>query len=646
MQLTELDAYVALVARLQAKYRARDAAVSALLDAGDLTGAISRAKTMRARLETALRMPGPQVTAEGQVLNRIKLDKYDIENVVIKAQDGQMVPMDLYLPKNGTVPYPVVVVSLGHWPEGRRMAENRILCANFAAQGIAVATYDPICQGERAPYGREEFEYRFGPTPEDIQAVNLHMQPGNLVYLLGGNLGAQFLQNSKWVVDYLCTRSDIDQSRIGATGQSGGGTQTTWLAALDDRICCYSPIQCLTKQAMTLTESGIGDCEQSILGISAQDGFDYADVLWAAFPKSCKVNAASEDFFLLAGVRQLESELIRLYELGGAKTSFEVQVSPGGHWLGLETRISVYDFFCRQFFSRPGPEREADLTTSTPEQLVCFEKGAQTVPAIAAWRPALCETQARRAKTPQELKIRLAQHFGTSSRPCTIQPLWQEGAWTHKLLRIRDQTAACRSIMKGSSTLCVAIVDPAEPLPELQTVDVDLLCLLPWGMHSAFAKQRAGYDGETMLFNASVVLGESILRCRFEQLMAAVRQADEVHNYQKILLLGQGPAAVLVLLGAALLPKAGGALLVRTLLSYDALFDADFYLLAETAIEPGLLQLCDLPDLARLAGNVWAVNPLDAAGGPATPDKSFPIPTIYTENSWSAAAKWLEEERC
>lgn len=647
MRLTELDAYAALVARLQAKYRARDAAVSALLDAGDLAGSIARAEKMRARLAEALRMPGPPIIAEGRVAKRLEWDFYDIENVIIEEKNGQRVPMDLYLPKSGAAPWPVVVVSLGHWPEGRRMAENRILCANLAAQGIAAATYDPLCQGERAPYGREEFERLFGPAPEDIRAVNLHMQPGNLAYLLGENLGAQFLQNSKWVVDYLCTRPDIDRGRIGAAGQSGGGTQTTWLAALDDRICCYCPIQCLTKQAMTLTENGIGDCEQSILGISAQDGFDYADVLWAAFPKPCRINAASEDFFLLAGVRQLESELTRLYELGGAKESFSVRVSPGGHWPGLETRISVYDFFCRQFLGRPGPMQEADLTTPAPEQLVCFEHGRQGARALDAWRPALREAQDRRPKTPEELKLRLAQHFGASAGPCTVQPLWQEGGWKHELLRTPDgRTAACRLLTRGSRTLCVVIADPAEPLDELRAVDTDLLSLLPWGMHSAFAKRRAGYDDETMLFNASAVLGESILRGRFEQLTAAVGRMDEANGYQKILFLGQGPAAVLALLGAVLLPKAGGALLVRTQLSFDALFDVGFYLLAETAVEPGLLRLCDLPDLARLAGRVRAVDPLDAAGQPMVPGKTPPISAIYTENSWRAAAQWLEEERC
>ncbi len=54
---------------------------------------------------------------------------------------------------------------------------------------------------------------------------------------------------------------------------------------------------------MTLVENGIGDCEQSIVGISAGEGFDYADVLWAAFPKPCMLSAASGAVLFPAGGR-------------------------------------------------------------------------------------------------------------------------------------------------------------------------------------------------------------------------------------------------------------------------------------------------------------------------------------------------------
>ena len=343
MEWKRMDAYQTLVARLQEKYRARDGAVSALLDEGVPGKLLARARKMRRRLADNLCMPGPAVATDAKVTARLQQDGYAIENVIITDDTGYAIPVNLYLPDAEPGPHPAVVVSLGHWPRGKQLPENQIFCANLARCGIIAATYDPICQGERSPFSHQEFERCFGAVPEDIQAVDLHMQAGNLSYLLGENLGALFVRDSMREVDYLCSRPDVDTKRIGATGQSGGGTQTTYLAALDDRICCYSPIQCLTKQAMTLVENGIGDCEQSIVGISAGEGFDYADVLWAAFPKPCMLSAASEDFFP-AGGRASAEEMRRLYKAAGNAAFFSVQVAPCAHVISAPTRMFGYDF--------------------------------------------------------------------------------------------------------------------------------------------------------------------------------------------------------------------------------------------------------------------------------------------------------------
>ena len=645
MEWKRMDAYQTLVARLQEKYRARDGAVSALLDEGVPGKLLARARKMRRRLADNLCMPGPAVATDAKVTARLQQDGYAIENVIITDDTGYAIPVNLYLPDAEPGPHPAVVVSMGHWPRGTQLPENQIFCANLARCGIIAATYDPICQGERSPFSQQEFERCFGAVPEDIQAVDLHMQAGNLSYLLGENLGALFVRDSMRVVDYLCSRPDVDTKRIGATGQSGGGTQTTYLAALDDRICCYSPIQCLTKQAMTLVENGIGDCEQSIVGISAGEGFDYADVLWAAVPKPCMLSAASEDFFLLEGVRQLEGEMRRLYKAAGNAAFFSVQVAPCAHVISAPTRMFGYDFFCRQLLNKEGPASEVDTAVLKDEQLACLPHIGFGLTAIQAWKPALEKLQAGRP-SGEALRAKLAELYDVSSASYTVQPLWREDAWQTFLLRDGGREGACRSLCRGSHTLCVAITHPEQNANGLEASGMDVLRILPWGMQSAFAKTRPGYDAETALFNAAAVLGEKLTACRLRQIADVVHYLDEQNGYERVVFVGQGPGALLALLAAALLPKARGAALLETQLSFDALFEADYYFAPETAFETGLLRLCDLPDLAKLAGRVCAFTPKNPAGGSLAPHTPTPIPAHWEKDALSAAAEWLEDKLC
>ena len=111
-----MDAYQTLVARLQEKYRARDGAVSALLDEGVPGKLLARARKMRRRLADNLCMPGPAVATDAKVTARLQQDGYAIENVIITDDTGYAIPVNLYLPDAEPGPHPAVVVSMGHWP--------------------------------------------------------------------------------------------------------------------------------------------------------------------------------------------------------------------------------------------------------------------------------------------------------------------------------------------------------------------------------------------------------------------------------------------------------------------------------------------------------------------------------------------------
>ncbi|MFQ7726706.1 MAG: hypothetical protein ACLRI7_10060 [Ruthenibacterium lactatiformans] len=348
------------------------------------------------------------------------------------------------------------------------------------------------------------------------------------------NLGALFVRDS--MREIICQPSGCDTSALGPRDSPAAVRRPhTW--RIDDRICCYSHTV-LTKQAMTLVENGIGDCEQSIVGISAGEGFDYADVLWAAFPKPCMLSAASEDFFLLEGVRQLEGEMRRLYKAAGNAAFFSVQVAPCAHVISAPTRMFGYDFFCRQLLNKEGPASEVDTavlkTNSWPACRISalgsqpYRRGS---PRWRSFRPG-----GHRARP----RAKLAELYDVSSASYTVQPLWREGAWQTFLLRTADG-GACRSLCRGSHTLCVAIHIPSKT-QRPGSVGHGCAAHSSLGMQSAFAKTRPGYDVETALFNAAAVLGEKLTACRLRQIADVVHYLDEQNGYERVVFVGQGLA--------------------------------------------------------------------------------------------------------
>jgi dipeptidyl aminopeptidase/acylaminoacyl peptidase len=65
--------------------------------------------------------------------------------------------------------------------------------------------------------------------------------------LLGTNTARYRTWDGMRAIDYLTSRSDIDPQRIGFTGCSGGGTVTSYVMALDDRVACAAPACYLTS---------------------------------------------------------------------------------------------------------------------------------------------------------------------------------------------------------------------------------------------------------------------------------------------------------------------------------------------------------------------------------------------------------------
>src|SRR5437773_8185824 len=136
--------------------------------------------------------------------------------------------------------------------------------------------------------------------------------------LVGDHLARYTIWDGMRALDYLLSRKEVDPARIGLTGNSGGGTHTAYIAALDDRIQVAAPSCYITSWHLMLDTIGPQDAEQTF-PLWLQEGFDYPDYLYAFVPKPYLLLSAIRDFFPIAGARETFAEAEKVYSAIGAR---------------------------------------------------------------------------------------------------------------------------------------------------------------------------------------------------------------------------------------------------------------------------------------------------------------------------------------
>ncbi|UCG49482.1 MAG: acetylxylan esterase, partial [Phycisphaerales bacterium] len=195
----------------------------------------------------------PQVT--GVVLR----DGYRVEKVIFESQPKHYVTAALFLPdgQKHKAPCPGVLVPCGHSRNAKAYESYQTMGALLALNGMAALVFDPIDQGERSQMPSQ--------LPQ-LWGTRAHSMVGVGSILLGRNTARFEVWDGMRGIDYLQSRPEVDPNRIGCTGNSGGGTQTSYLMALDDRIDVAAPSCYITNFDRLLNTIGPQDAEQNIYG--------------------------------------------------------------------------------------------------------------------------------------------------------------------------------------------------------------------------------------------------------------------------------------------------------------------------------------------------------------------------------------------
>lgn len=328
-----------------------------------------------------------------QVVGGGQGDGFRYEKIIYESQPAFYVTAVLFLPLSAP-PYPGVLVPCGHSDNGKAAETYQRASILLARNGLASLCFDPVGQGERYYYFNAEKRPQFGTTLQ-------HTAMGVGAILTGANTAAYMIWDGIRGIDYLQSRADIDGSHIGCTGNSGGGTQTSYLMALDPRIECAAPSCYLTSFPKLLATAAPQDAEQNIFGQVAF-GMGHADYIHMRAPRPTLMCTATHDFFDIQGSWDTFREAKRFYaRLGYAERADIIEVDDE-HGFSRPRREAAVRWMRRWLLKTNDAITEPEFAILSDQEMQCTPDGqvmcikdARSVPELSIEREARLAKQRR-----------------------------------------------------------------------------------------------------------------------------------------------------------------------------------------------------------------------------------------------------------
>jgi dienelactone hydrolase len=290
--------------------------------------------------------PLPEKTPlKATVTGRLDFPDFTVEKLHYQSRPGLYVTANLYVPKPSQGRHPAILYSVGHY-QGKRDGHKVAVQDHgiwFATHGYVCLIVDTIELGEvtcthHGTYNMQRWWWHSaGFTPAAIECWNA----------IRG-------------IDYLQSRPDVDPERIGATGISGGGAATFWIAAADERIKAAAPVSGMADLTWYIGEDGVnGHCDCMFLYNNYRWNWTAIAALICPRPLSF-VNSDNDTIFPMSANERVINRLERLYSKFGASDKVDAVVSVGGHAYRTDLRRSVFEFFNRTLKKDASPVTDAD----------------------------------------------------------------------------------------------------------------------------------------------------------------------------------------------------------------------------------------------------------------------------------------------
>lgn len=285
------------------------------------------------------------------ILSKVrKFDGYTVQNIALETLPGLYVCGSIYTPATKGK-HALIICPNGHFSDGRYRKDQQQRMATLARMGAVCVDYDL--------YGWGESALQVGSASHRSSVAHV-MQAVNGISLLDYMLNA---------------RKDIDATRIGANGGSGGGTQVVLLTTLDNRFTAAAPVVSLASHF-----DGGCPCESGMPVTQACGGTNNAELMAMFAPRPLLVVSDGKDW--TSSVPTLEYPYLqRIYSFYNAVDKVSnVHLPTEGHDFGPNKRNAVYDFFAASFALDKKMEDESKVTIEPQTALLSFGVNGELLP--------------------------------------------------------------------------------------------------------------------------------------------------------------------------------------------------------------------------------------------------------------------------
>lgn len=595
--------------------------------------------------------PDQRVSLEPRVLETLNRDGYRIEKIVFQTYPDVWMTANAYVPDTPH-PVPAVLCVHGHWPGAKQDPHVQARCIGLTKLGYFVLAVDAMGAGERG------LQKHLGEYHGEMVAATLWPTGRPLS-------GLQVYENMR-AVDYLISRKEVDGTRIGITGASGGGNQTMYAGAWDERFRAVVPV-CSVGTYQAYLGAACCMCEVVPGAISfTEEGA----VLALVAPRSLLVISATRDAhqFSVGEAAKSIAAARPIFEMLDAGLNLQHAIFDSPHDYNQPMREAMYGWMHLHLKGEGdgSPIREPEMSLEDPETLRCFPGNSRpenwkTLPEFAADLSAAAENRLSRSrqnwsaselgKHRDALRVTLDQKVLASTIPHTEAhasvepPTVPLSETTEKVsgnsgiserisflsdpgIRLSMDVIRPQSSSESTAGLTLLVTTGDESPEQKEEVRKATLAMggtfivLPLRATGPYAwpSDRIGRapdhnTAEWSLWIGRPLLGQWVKDIRTS--LQVLRSEDSAQDTGRVCVVGLGTAGVAALAAAAIEPRIDHVVIAGTLSSFVT--DRPFERQRLGTLPPGILpEVGDIPLIASLVAprRVSILQPVDGQGVP------------------------------